>query len=93
MASPVVAGLAAFILSYYPNLTPQQVKQAIEQSVTKIATPVKNPENGESVSLSDLSASGGVINAYEAIKLAAALSGNAPQPVKSKSVVRKVKKA
>ena len=32
MASPVVAGLAAFILQYFPKLTPQQVKMVIEKS-------------------------------------------------------------
>ncbi|HZF64702.1 MAG TPA: S8 family peptidase, partial [Chitinophagaceae bacterium] len=35
MASPVVAGVAAFILSYYPNLTAQQVKYVIENSAVK----------------------------------------------------------
>jgi subtilisin family serine protease len=93
MASPVVAGLAAFVLSYYPNLTPQQVKQVIEQSASKVADTVKNPGTGEAVALSKLSVTGGLVNAYEAVKLAATLSGKAPQPVKTKSVVRKMKSA
>jgi subtilisin family serine protease len=93
MASPVVAGLAALVWSYYPNLTPQQVKQVIEQSVTKIPVPVKNPETSKEELLSKLSVTGGVVNAYEAVKLAATLSGNAPQPVKKGATVKKVKKA
>ena len=33
MASPVVAGLAALILEYYPNLSAEQVKYVIENSL------------------------------------------------------------
>jgi subtilisin family serine protease len=93
MASPVVAGLAAFILQYYPNLTPAQVKMVIEKSSQNPAMKVKDPGTGEEVSLGDISRSGGVINAYEAIKLASSLSlesKKANKPVKSK-VKTKVK--
>lgn len=93
MASPVVAGLAAFVLSYYPNLTAAQVKQVIEQSASKPDTTAKNPETGESVALSELSATGGLVNAYEAVKLAATFSGKKGQPLKSKPVVKKAKKS
>lgn len=93
MASPVVAGLAAFVLSYYPNLTPQQLKQVITQSTSKISTTVKNPETGNPVPLSELSASGGIVNAYEAVKLAATLTGNNVKPLKAQSVVKKTKRA
>jgi subtilisin family serine protease len=75
MASPVVAGLAAFILEYYPNLSAAQVKMVIEKSAGKLAEKVKNPETGEMVPLSDLSSSGGLVNAYEAIKLASTIKG------------------
>jgi cell wall-associated protease len=76
MASPVVAGLAALIMSYYPDLTPSQVKSSIEKSASPMAIKVAKPVRGggdENVSLVpflELSRSGGVINAYEAIKLA-----------------------
>ncbi len=93
MASPVVAGLAAFILEYYPKLSPQQVKMVIEKSSTNPGVKVKNPETGEDVDLSDISRTGGVINAYEAIKLASTLKPEAKEklkPVKSK-VKKKVK--
>lgn len=59
MASPVVAGLAALIRSYYPKLTATQVKEIIMKSVEKAD------------SLKDICVSGGVVNAYNALKLAA----------------------
>ena len=72
MASPVVAGLAALIRSYYPGLSAVQVKDAIMKSVTKVDTKVKVKDEGTSKKLpfSELSVSGGVVNAYEALKLA-----------------------
>ncbi|MGZ8553580.1 MAG: S8 family serine peptidase, partial [Chitinophagaceae bacterium] len=93
MASPVVAGLAAFILQYYPKLSPEQVKMVIEKSSLKPGIKVKDPGTGEEVNLEDLSRSGGVINAYEAIKLASTLKPEVKKttkPVKSK-VKTKVK--
>ncbi|WP_317195785.1 S8 family peptidase [Pinibacter aurantiacus] len=83
MASPVVAGLAAFILSYYPDLTPQQVKMVIEQSATKLPEQVKKPGSDDMVSLSDLCSSGGVVNGYEAIKLASTLKPEGKKMPKS----------
>ena len=74
MASPVVAGVAAFVLSYYPNLTPFQLKYVIENSVSKVAEKAINPSTGEEVSLSELSKTGGVVNAAEAIRLAEQVS-------------------
>ncbi len=89
MASPVVAGVAAFILEYYPNLSAQQVKMVIEKSAVKLTDKVKNPETGEMVSLSDISKSGGFVNAYEAIKLASTLKGERNKTVKpTKSTVK-----
>jgi len=76
MASPVTAGVAALILSYYPDLTPEQVKYAIEKSVTPIKSfKVTRPGTEDEVYLADLSKSGGVVNAYEAVKLASTLKG------------------
>jgi subtilisin family serine protease len=63
MASPVVAGAAALILSYYPNLTAVQLKDVLMQSVTK-------PVAVKGKTLTEESVSGGIINVYEALKLA-----------------------
>lgn len=84
MAAPVVAGLAALILEYYPDLTAEQIKYVIEKSVSPMKDPVELPgskneldEEGNPimVSLSDISKTGGEINAYNAIKLAATIKG------------------
>ncbi|HYJ37083.1 MAG TPA: S8 family serine peptidase, partial [Chitinophagaceae bacterium] len=74
MASPVVAGVAALIMSYNPQLTAEQVKWVIEKSSTPLPSKVKLPGSEDSmVQLSDISITGGVVNAYEALKLAATL--------------------
>ncbi|HEX9508878.1 MAG TPA: S8 family peptidase [Puia sp.] len=75
MAAPVVTGVAALILEYYPALTPQQVKYCIEKSAVAPPGKVKKPgTEDELVNLSDISKSGGIINAYEALKLASTLN-------------------
>ena len=75
MAAPVVTGVAALILEYYPNLTPQQVKYCIEKSAVAPPGKVKKPgSEDELVTLSDICKSGGIINAYNALKLASTLN-------------------
>lgn len=90
MASPVVAGIAALILEYFPDLTPEQVKYAIEKSVAKPNIKVTNPGTGETVNLDDICKSGGIVNAYEAIKLASTLKGERKmvKPKKAKSSIK-----
>jgi subtilisin family serine protease len=85
MASPVVAGLAALILEYFPNLSAQQVKMVIENSAQKPGAKAKNPETQEMVDLSEISKTGGIINAYEAIKLASTLKGERKTPKTEKT--------
>jgi subtilisin family serine protease len=85
MASPVVAGLAAFILSYYPELSAQQVKYVIENSVSKTGLTVRNPGSDSEVMLSEISRTGGIVNAYEAIKLASSLKGDRKSTEKKKA--------
>lgn len=72
MAAPVVSGLAALIWSYYPHFTALQIKDIIMNSVEKSNQKVKIQEDGSNrrVSLSDISVSGGIVNAYNALKLA-----------------------
>ncbi len=85
MASPVVAGLAALIMEYFPTLSAAQVKEVIEKSAQQPSGKVRNPGSGEEVPLAELSRTGGIINAYEAIQLAATLKGDrATTPAKSK---------
>ena len=73
MAAPVVAGLAALIRSYYPELPAVEVKRIIMQSVTRIDQRVKvtGPDGRNmKVSMDDICVTGGVVNAYRAVELA-----------------------
>ncbi len=72
MAAPVVSGLAALIRSYYPQFTAREVKEIIMKSVVKPDHRVSVREAGsrKRVKLADISVSGGVVNAYQALKLA-----------------------
>jgi subtilisin family serine protease len=72
MAAPVVTGLAALIMSYYPNLTPAQVRQIILDSATRYnrASLVPGSKSGETAPFASLSATGGIVNAYNALKMA-----------------------
>jgi subtilisin family serine protease len=89
MAAPVVTGVAALILEYYPNLTPQQVKYCIEKSAVHVPAKVKRPGSEDHlVNMTDLSTSGGVINAFEAMKLASTLN-TAPKKLE-KSTLKNV---
>ncbi|MDO9375084.1 MAG: S8 family peptidase [Ferruginibacter sp.] len=76
MACPVVAGTAAFILSRYPALSAKQLKYIIETSAVKPGMEVKVPGTDEKSDLSELSRTGGLLNAYGAIKLASTLTGD-----------------
>jgi subtilisin family serine protease len=92
MASPVVAGTAAFILQYFPALTPHQLKYVIEKTVVKSSEKAISPETGKTVLLSDISITGGVINAYEAAKLANQIvSKGINQPIKEEKPAKKKK--
>jgi len=73
MAAPVVTGLAALIRANYPKLTAKQVKSIIMESVVKVEHPVIIRQNNQSkkVPFTDLCVSGGIVNAYNALKLAA----------------------
>jgi subtilisin family serine protease len=76
MAAPVVTGVAALILEFYPSLTPEQLKYCIDKSAVAPNAKVKVPgTENNMVNLSDISKSGGIINAYEALKLASVVSG------------------
>ena len=73
MAAPVVAGLAALIRSYYPKLTALQVKDIILRSVIKVdqSVEIQTDAGSKTVPFSDLCVTGGIVYAYEALKLAA----------------------
>lgn len=70
MAAPVVAGLAAMIRSYYPTLSAVETKRIIMESVEKPDQLVQvkvGQDATKTVRLSDISVTGGIVNAYNAI--------------------------
>jgi len=77
MAAPEVAGVAALIRSYFPNLKAREVKQILmESGVTPTIKEVLIGEENEEkepklVPFANLSKSGKIVNAYNAIILAA----------------------
>jgi subtilisin family serine protease len=72
MAAPVVSGVAALLLSYFPTLTPLQVKAILVQSVRTFPNVqvAKPGADGQKVLFSALSKTGGLIDAFAAVKLA-----------------------
>jgi subtilisin family serine protease len=70
MASPVTAGVASLLRSYYPHLTAIQIKAILLQSVTPVKHKVYIPGSKKKIKMSKLCVSGGVVNAYKAIQLA-----------------------
>lgn len=75
MASPVTAGVAAVLRSYYPNLTAKQVKDIIMQSVTPVKEKVYQPGSEELVPFSQLAVAAGEVNLYKAVQLAGQTKG------------------
>jgi len=76
MASPMVTGVAALILEYYPHLTARQLKYVIEHSVTTLpGDSVYIPGTDQKTLFANLSRTGGLLNAYQALKLASTLHG------------------
>jgi len=76
MASPVVAGVAAVLRSYFPKLSAAQVKEILLTSVTPLNTKIIKPgTEDEKVSFSSISVTGGAVNAYQAVTKAATVKG------------------
>ncbi len=61
MAAPIVSGIAALLFSYFPHYDYKTVRQIIESSVRKL-----EPGNN----LERFCKTGGIVNAYEAVKKA-----------------------
>ena len=91
MACPLVAGIAALTLEYFPTLSAKQLKYVIENSAQKPGEKITRPGTDEKVPMSELCKTGGIVNAYEAVKLAATLTGenNKENLPKSKMIKNK----
>ena len=81
MAAPVVSGVAALLMSYFPQLTGTDVKRILIESAARypdkmVARP--GGKEGDMVRFGDLSATGGVVDAYAAVRAAMAIGRNTP---------------
>jgi subtilisin family serine protease len=74
MAAPVVAGVAALLMAYFPELSGAEVREIIFSSATRFPEQrVRWPgERVGRVAFCDLSRTCGVVNAYEAVRMAEA---------------------
>tara|TARA_A100001234_G_scaffold175785_1_gene157443 strand:+ start:72 stop:1643 length:1572 start_codon:yes stop_codon:yes gene_type:complete len=68
MASPIVAGIASLIMSYFPRLSAKKVKEIILESGIDIDLEIGNL--GDKKNFNEYSKSGKLINAYNALILA-----------------------
>ena len=75
MAAPAVAGVAALIRSQYPKLSASQVKKIIMKSGLPItAKVILGGEAEKTATLNDISTSGRIANAYNALIMAESVS-------------------
>jgi subtilisin family serine protease len=76
-AAPVVTGIAALLMAYFPELDAADVRRVILESATPLTgRSVAVPGDGERMArFEDLAATGGIVNAFEAIRLAQRLVG------------------
>lgn len=73
MAAPVVSGVAALLMSYFPTLSASDTKDILMQSARRINMRVEKPgDAGGQIAFGELSRTGAVVDAYAAVKLAQA---------------------
>lgn len=68
-STPCVVGVAALVWSYYPELSASQLKEILLTSTFKPNISVILPDGVAKTAFEDLSKSGGIVNAYNAIKI------------------------
>ncbi|MEP6692892.1 MAG: S8 family peptidase [Gemmatimonadaceae bacterium] len=81
MAAPVVTGLAALLMDYYPTLTASDVKRIILQTATSHKDQLvlrPGAKDGEKVPFGTLSSTGGIVNAYAALRMAEQITALKP---------------
>lgn len=72
MAAPMVSGLAALLMAYYPTLSALDVREIILNTATpRPAQQVSRPGDGTTVAFGELSRTGAVVNAPAALRRAA----------------------
>ncbi len=71
MAAPTVSGVAAVLRAHFPELSAEETRKILMESVTKIEFKVLKPgSKKKKVAFTELCASGGIVNLEKAIELA-----------------------
>jgi subtilisin family serine protease len=71
MAAPVVSGVAALLMAYFPELSALDVKRILLASAVRRPNQrVVQPGGNTEVAFGTLSATGGIVNAYAAVRMA-----------------------
>jgi subtilisin family serine protease len=76
-SAPIVTGIAALCLEYYPNLSAKQLKQIILESASPVTgiMVIKPGSKDVKVDFASLSKTGGIVNAYKALEIASKMKG------------------
>ena len=75
MSTAITSGVAALLLSYFPDLKVSEVRQILMESATRYDLEIElDYESNTTIPFSKLSNSGGVLNAYNAFVLAEKIS-------------------
>ena len=70
MAAPSTSGVASLIFSYFPKLSAKKVKEIIIESGISIDLQIENIDEDSKVPFKNLSKSGKIVNAYNALIMA-----------------------
>lgn len=75
MASPVVAGVGALLMAYYPGLSARQVRQLIMENTVdysdqQVIQPNEQYSDDQMVPFGELSVTGGLVNVYKILEAA-----------------------
>jgi cell wall-associated protease len=81
MASPSTVGVAAMLMSYFPEFTAVEIKDILMKSSRKFDNLTVQKPGGGKINFSQLSISGGLVNSYEAVKMA--------QEIKQQKAIKK----
>ncbi len=77
LAAPLVSGVAALIMSYFPDLSATDVRYLLVESAIQHSEQVLRPgADGENIGFNQLSVTGGIVNAYEAVRMAQQMASN-----------------
>ena len=72
LAAPVVSGIAALLMAYFPELDARAVRAILLETATDLGAQyvVRPGDDGDSVPFADLSVTGGIVNAEAAVRRA-----------------------